>query len=433
MKPIVAIVGRPNVGKSRLFNRLVGYRKALVNDTPGVTRDRHYSIADWRGREYIAVDTGGIDLDPRADIEHKITSQSLAAISEADVVICLFDGQTSPTPHDREVARKLQKVGKPIVFAVNKIDKATHENDAQEYYSLGINNLFMISSEHGRSVDELLDEVIGHFPKEQEEEIRKDMPRIAVVGRPNVGKSTLINRLAGSERVVVHEIPGTTRDAIDVEVEFEDHQYIFVDTAGIRRSFRIDEQVERYSAMKSLRAIDRSDVVCLLIDGPEGLTHQDLNLAGFINQEGKALLLLVNKWDLIKVPWEEYSGNLKMSLKELHDVTLLGISAKTGQNCLKIFEKISWLSRALSTQVATSKLNDIIEKALESHHLPVYRGKAVNIYYATQTGQRPPTFTFFVNYPEGIPDAYKRYLIHKIEEALGIKGIPIRLFFRKRK
>ena len=433
MKPIVAIVGRPNVGKSRLFNRLVGYRKALVNDMPGVTRDRHYSIADWCGKEYIVIDTGGIDLDPRADIEHKITKQSLAAISEADVVVCLFDGQVGPTPHDREVARKLQKIGKPLVFAVNKIDKATHENAAQEYYNLGIDSLFTISAEHGRSVDDLLDKVVSYFPEIEKEEVKADSPRIAVVGRPNVGKSTLINRLAGSERVVVHEIPGTTRDAIDVEVEFEGHNYIFVDTAGIRKSFRIDEQVERYSTMKSLRAVDRSDIVCLLVDGTEGVTHQDLNLAGFIHQEGKGILILVNKRDLIKVPWGEYEAGLRRRLKELHDITLLGISAKIGHNCLKIFERIDKLSRILSTQVSTSKLNDILRKALESHHLPVYRGKAVNIFYATQTGQRPPTFTLFANYPEGIADSYKRYLIHKLEEALGVKGIPIRLFFKKRK
>lgn len=432
MKPIVAIVGRPNVGKSRLFNRLIGYRKALVDDTPGVTRDRHYAAADWCGRNYIVIDTGGIDLDPRANIEHKITQQSLAAISEADVVICLFDGRVDPTPHDRDVAARLRTIGKPILFAVNKIDEAMHESIAANYYRLGIEPVFMISAEHGRNVDDLLDRMLAHFPPLEEEEKKDDMPRISVVGRPNVGKSTLINRLAGSERVIAHEMPGTTRDAIDVEVEFEGRNYVFVDTAGIRKTFRMEEHIERFSAMKSLRAIDRSDIICLLIDAVEGVTHQDLNLAGFIFGEGKGLLLLINKWDLVKIKWNEYEKEIRERLKELHDVPLFGISAKTGHNCLKVFERIDKVCSALSTKVATSKLNKILKEALAGHHMPAHRGKAINVNYVTQTGTRPPTFTLFANMPAAVPYTYRRYLTHRFEEELGIKGIPIRLVFRKK-
>jgi GTP-binding protein len=432
MKPIVAIVGRPNVGKSRLFNRLIGYRKALVHDTPGVTRDRHYAAADWCGRNYIVIDTGGIDLDPRADIEHKITQQSLAAISEADVVICLFDGQVDPTPHDRDVAEKLRTIGKPVLFAVNKVDEPGHESAAVNYYRLGIEPVFMISAEHGRNVDDLLDKLLSHFPPPGEEEKKSEVPRITVVGRPNVGKSTLINRLAGSERVIVHEMPGTTRDAIDVEVEFEGRRYIFVDTAGIRKTFRIEENIEKFSAVKSLRAVDRSDIVCLLVDAAEGVTHQDLNLAGFVFGEGKGLIMLVNKWDLAEIKWGDYEGRIRDHLKELHDVPLLGISAKTGHNCLKVFERIDRLYGALSTKIATSKLNRILKEALQGHHMPVHRGREVNINYVTQTGTRPPTFTLFANMPAAVPYAYRRYLMRCFEEALGIKGIPIRLVFRKK-
>ncbi len=432
MKPIVAIVGRPNVGKSRLFNRLIGYRKALVDGTPGVTRDRHYAVANWCGRNYIVIDTGGIDFDPRADIEHKITRQSLAAIAEADVVLCLFDGQSEPTIHDRDIAIKLKKIGKPILFVINKIDEAKHESALTAYHNLGIDPIFMISAEHGRNVDVLLDKMLSYFPPPIEETKKNDVPLVAVVGRPNVGKSTLINRLAGTERVIVHETPGTTRDAIDVEIEFEGRNYIFVDTAGIRKKFRMEEHIEKFSVMKSLRAVDRSSIICLLIDAQDGVTHQDLNLGGFIYGEGKGLLIIVNKCDLIRPKWKDFDNEVKRRLKELQDVPLLYISAKTGYNCLKIFEKIDRLNSALSTKIPTSKLNKVLKEALAHHHLPVYRGKTVSINYVTQTENRPPTFTLFANMPYAVPYSYRRYITRCFEEAFDMKGIPIRLIFRKK-
>ncbi len=432
MKPIVAIIGRANVGKSRLFNRLIGYRKALVDDSAGVTRDRHYAPADWSGREFIAVDTGGIDIDPEADIERKITKQSLHAVSEADVVVCVFDGQIDPMPDDRELARRLKKIGKPVIFALNKIDKAQHEERAIEYRRMGVEPFVMVSAEHGRGVDDLLEEVVKHFPKDVMPAPKPAGPRVTVVGRPNVGKSTLINRLAGGERVIVHEKPGTTRDAIDVEIEFDGKQYVFIDTAGVRKHFSVGEHIERFSAMRSLRTIDRSDIVIQLIDATEGLTHQDLNLAGFVAEQGKGMILLVNKWDSMKVEWDEYEKNLRDCLKELRNMDISAISAKTGYHCLKIFEHIDVLDRALDKKVPTSELNRILERALSSHNLPAYKGKAVRVYYVTQTGTRPPTFTLFTNFPAAVPYAYRQYLIHSFQEALEVEGVPVKLIFRKK-
>ncbi len=432
MKPIVAIVGRPNVGKSRLFNRLIGYRKAIVDDRPGVTRDRHYAVAQWAGREFIAVDTGGIDFAPEAKIESKVTKQSLEAIGQADVVLCIFDGRAEPTSHDRELARQLQEIGKPVVFALNKIDVASHEDQIYTYYELGLNSVVHCSAEHGRNVDEVLEELSKHFPPEKELEEKTKGLHVTVLGRPNVGKSTLINKLAGSERVVAHELAGTTRDAIDVDIEFEGDHYVFIDTAGLRKSFRVDEKVEKVSAMKSLRTIDRSDVVCFLIDAQDGLTHKDLNLASFVNNEGKGIVLLVNKWDLIEEPWEEYVENIQIRLKELSHVPIIAISAKTGAHCLRIFKKIQHVHQVLNKKIPTTELNKFVKRAVEGHHLPVCKGKQINIYYATQTGSRPPTFMLFSNYPAAVPYTYRRYLMNRLAEEFNLQEVPIRLVFKKK-
>lgn len=432
MKPIVAIVGRANVGKSRLFNRLIGYRKALVDDTAGVTRDRHYAPADWAGREFIAVDTGGIDLDTNADIERKITAQSMSAISEADVVVCVFDGQVEPMPDDKELVRRLRKIGKPVVFALNKIDLAEHEERINDYRRIGVDPLITVSAEHGRNVDGLLEAIAAHFPEETLEMTKVAGPRITVVGRPNVGKSTFINRLAGEERVIVHEMPGTTRDAVDVEIEYDGRHYVFIDTAGVRKHFRSTEHLEKFSAMRSLRTIDRSDIVIQLIDAADGLTHQDLNLAGFIYEQGKGMILLVNKWDTMKVAWDEYKEDLRARLKELQDIMIFAISAETGYHCLSVFGGIKRLFEALDRKITTSELNRILQDALSKHNLPAYKGKAVRVYYATQTGTRPPTVTLFANYPAAVPYAYRKYLIRRFQEAMGVEGVPLRVIFRKK-
>jgi GTP-binding protein len=433
MKPLVAIVGRANVGKSRLFNRLVGHTRAIVHDRPGITRDRHYGPADWRGREYIAIDTGGIELDPAADLEKRVTDQSLSAIEEADVVICIFDGQNPPTAEDKNIVQALRRINKPVLWCVNKIDGEFHEQMANEFYALGLDPLILVSAEHGRGVDDLLDSTIDHFPDETLlESAERSGLRISMVGRPNVGKSTLINRLAGSDRVVAHEMPGTTRDAIDVEIEFEGKDYIFVDTAGVKRGWKMSGQLEKFTSLRSLRSVERSQIVCILIDGAEGLTKQDLTLAGFIREEGKGVILIVNKWDLVQYDWRDYEAALRKGLGELVDVPIVCISAQTGYHCLKIFSSINHLNKLLERRLSTSEVNRMLESALAEHHLPVYRNKELKIYYATQTGTYPPTFTLFANYPEGIPVSYKRYLIHRFQDALGSNEMPIRLICRKR-
>jgi GTPase len=431
MKPLIAIVGRPNVGKSRLFNRLVGSRRAIVADMPGVTRDRHYAPGEWAGREFVVIDTGGLDLDPAADLEHEISRQSLHAVEEADAVICLFDGQNDPTAADRDIAHKLRAISKPVLFAVNKIDEATHEERLHEYYRLGAGELFAISAEHGRGVDDLLEALLSRLSAE--EGVAREEPdgtKVAVVGRPNVGKSTLINRLAGEPRVVVHESAGTTRDAIDVAIELGGKSYVFIDTAGVSRRFRVAERLEKFTAMRSLRTIDRASVVLQLVDAAEGITRQDMHLTGFVREQGKGLILLANKWDTVESDWETYEQKVRDELGEMAETPLLPISAATGQNCLKIFHLIERMERGLARKIATSELNRIVEEALARHHLPVHRGKQVRIYYATQVGTYPPTVALFSNFPAAVPYTYRRYLIHCLQEAIGIPGVPVRLVCR---
>lgn len=433
MHPIVAIVGRPNVGKSRLFNRIVGRRVAIVADEPGVTRDRHYALAEWVGREFIAVDTGGLDLDPAADLEHKISKQSLRAIEEADVVVCVFDGQNDPTSSDREIVAKLRGISKPVIFVVNKVDEDVHENAVHVYHELGAKTVMTCSAEHGRGVDELLEKIVSEFPKNKvAKEEKIDGLSIAVVGKPNVGKSTLINRLAGEERVIAHEMPGTTRDAINVEIDFEDKKYVFIDTAGVKKRFAVADRLEKFTAMRSLKTIDRAGLVLQLIDAAEGLTKQDLHLTGFAQEQGKGILLLVNKWDLLTADWEEYEKRLRRGMGDLADIAMFPISASKGYNCLNIFKEVEKISRALSKKISTSQLNKILEEALSAHHLPVHRGKPIKIYYATQVGVNPPTFALFSNFPAAVPYTYRRYLVRKLQDALGIRGVPVKIVCRRK-
>ncbi len=433
MKPLVAIVGRANVGKSRIFNRLVGYTRAIVHDRSGVTRDRHYAPADWCGREFVVIDTGGIELDPRADLERHVTTQSLKAIDEADVIVCLFDGQHPPTPEDEEIVRVLRRSRKPIVWTINKIDHAENELQVAEFARLGLDPLIMVSAEHGRSVDDMLDQIVAHFPEVHADEGKERAGlRVSVIGKPNVGKSTLINRLCGSDRVVAHEMPGTTRDAIDVEVEFEGANYVFVDTAGVKRGWKMSEQLEKFTSLRSLRTVERSQIVCQLIDAQEQLTKQDLTLAGFVLEEGKGLILLVNKWDLMRTDWKDYEEELKDRLKEFAHVPVVCISAATGYHCLKVFEAINRLNHALGRRLTTSEVNRVIEQALAEHHLPAFKGREVRINYATQTGVYPPTFALFSNYPAAVPYTYRKYLMHRFQAALGSDEVPVRVVCKRK-
>lgn len=433
MKPLIAIVGRPNVGKSRFFNRLIGSRRAIVADFAGTTRDRHYAPGEWAGREFIAIDTGGLDLDPNADLEGEISKQSVRAIEEADAIVCLFDGQLDLTMQDREVISLLRSARKPVIFGVNKIDTTGHETRLAEYYNAGIREPFPVSAEHGRGIDELLEAVMAQLPLDR---FPPDEPEkgtaIAVVGRPNVGKSTLINRLAGEERVVVHETAGTTRDAIDVAIDFGGRTYTFIDTAGVKRRWGVSERIEKFTAMRSLRTIDRATIVLQLIDAAEGITKQDLHLTSFVREQGKGLILLANKWDRVNADWEEFRQNLEDAMGELRDAPMLPISAARGTNCLKVFSRIDEIEQELGTRVTTSALNRIVQEALGEHHLPVHRGHEVRIYYATQVGTNPPTFALFCNYPAAVPYAYRRYLIRRIQEAIGATDVPVRIVCRKK-
>ena len=409
-------------------------RRLSSTNKPGVTRDRHYAEADWCGREYICIDTGGLDLDldPGVELEGNITKQSLMAVAEADVIICLFDGQLEPTPIDREVVQELRKVGKPIVFAVNKVDEPNQTDKLVPYYEFGVEEIVAVSAEHGIGVDDLLDQAVSHFPPEVEVEKDSSDITVAVIGRPNVGKSTLINRLSGEERVVAHEKAGTTRDAIDVEIDFEDKKYLFIDTAGVKKKWGVSERLEKFTAMRSLRTIDRAEIILQLIDGAEGLTKQDLSLAGFIREQGKGSILLVNKWDLMEADWEEYERRLRKGLGDLHELPIICISAVTGQNCLKILSNVEKLYDALGTEISTSELNKIMEAALEDHHLPTYKGREVRVNYATQVGTHPPTFALFSNLPSAVPYSYRKYLMRKIMEALGVKGIPVKIVCKRK-
>lgn len=455
MHPIVAIVGRMNVGKSRLFNRIVGGRTAIVADMPGVTRDRHYALADWCGHEFIMVDTGGIEFDPASDLERCVTNQSLKAIEEADVIVAVFDGEMGLHTDDEVLVRKLRKLDRPLIVVVNKIDVASREPFLTSFHRLGVNPI-AVSAEHGRGVDELLEAIVslslrGDPPKagrrgnllQTSDERRSPRPdgarddspegtRVAIIGRPNVGKSTLINRLAGSERVVAHETPGTTRDAIDVEIDVGDKRYIFVDTAGIRRHHRQGTVVEKVTTIKSLKTIEHADVVCLLIDGPEKMTHQDAHLAAYVCERGKGLLVAVNKWDLVKGPWKEYEEDVQESLGDMGGLVVLKLSAKTGTGCDQLLPTIDQLQKALQATLPTAELNRVLEQALQEHHLPLYRGKAMRVFYGTQVKKAPPTFLLFVTDPKGFPLSYRRYLAHRLQEALGATTAPAHMVFRKK-
>jgi GTPase len=436
--PLVAIIGRPNVGKSTLFNRILGKKTAIVDDVPGVTRDRNYADANYRNRPFRLVDTGGLDPSASEGMLALIKRQSELAIAEADIVILLMDGRTGLMPQDLEVVRLLRGTTKPLFVAVNKIDTPKVETLIADFYQLGIDQPYPISAEHGIGVAELLDAIYPLLPTPEEQQESHNMPRVAVVGRPNVGKSTLVNAVLGEDRVVVSDVPGTTRDSIDSLAVYEGRRYLFTDTAGIRRRGKIDRGIEGYSVARALRAIGRSDVAVLLLDAKEGVTEQDTKIAGIVIRQGRACLLMVNKWDLRDgdtTARQEYEKDLRRRFPFLAWAPVLFAAAVKPDSLRRLFPTIDEVFGSFSKRIPTGQLNQFLQDILATHPLPVRKGKPTKITksaFMTQVAVKPPVFALFVGHPANITTAYLRFLENQLREAYGFSGTPLRLLVRKK-
>ena len=434
--PIVAVVGRPNVGKSTLFNKLVGKRLSIVEDTPGVTRDRIYSECEWRNRKFMVVDTGGIEPQSDDIILSQMRRQAELAIQRADVIVFITDMKTGVTADDYDVGRMLRKSGKPIVLCVNKCD-SIGEPPAEfyEFYSLGLGDPIAISAAHGHGSGDMLDEIFKYFPENDDEEYNDDYVKVAVIGKPNVGKSSLINRIAGEERVIVSDIAGTTRDATDTIIENEHGKYVFIDTAGIRRKSKVLEKIEHYSVLRAYMAVDRSDVCVILIDASVGFTEQDSKVAGYAHEQGKACIVAINKWDAIEKTtntMDEFKNKLKEDFSFMSYVPFIFISAKTGQRVEKLFDMINSVNSQNSMRVTTGMLNDVLSYATTRVQPPSDKGKRLKIYYMTQPSTKPPTFVVFVNRADVFHFSYQRYLENQIRQTFGLEGTPVRFIIRER-
>ena len=436
-KPIVAIVGRPNVGKSTLFNVIAGDTISIVKDTPGVTRDRIYADCDWLNMNFTLIDTGGIEPDSKDIILSQMREQAEIAISTADVIIFIVDVRQGLVDSDSKVADLLRKSHKPVVLAVNKVDSvAKYGNDVYEFYNLGIGEPVAVSAASRLGIGDLLDEVVKHFDSEQMEEEEDERPRIAVVGKPNVGKSSIINKLVGENRVIVSDIAGTTRDAVDTEVIHEGTPYVFIDTAGLRRKSKIKEELERYSIIRTVSAVERADVVVVVIDATEGVTEQDAKIAGIAHERGKGIIVAVNKWDAIEKTDKtiyEYTRKIKEVLSFIPYAEYIFISAATGQRLTKLFEMIDVVRQNQNLRVATGVLNEIMTEAVAMQQPPSDKGKRLKIYYMTQVAVKPPTFVIFVNDKELMHFSYTRYLENRIRNAFGFKGTSLKFLVRERK
>ena len=465
MKPLVAVVGRPNVGKSTFFNRMIGERVAVVEDLPGTTRDRIYGDTDWNGREFTLIDTGGLELGSDipvgqvgltgqpGDLMKHVKAQAELAIEEADVIVFMVDARSGITAPDEEVADLLRRTEKPVILAANKADNAARRLDAVEFYSLGLGEPIVISSIQGTGTGDLLDVIVEALPPEDEEtedEDDEDVSRIAIVGRPNVGKSSLLNAILGTERSIVSEVPGTTRDAIDTELLYKDRKLVLIDTAGIRRRGKVGPGIEKFSVLRSERAIERSDVALLLIDATEGLAAQDTHIAGEILEKAKGVVVVVNKWDMAQEQQraerrgeytdpkaeiesaEAYRRIIAEGLKFIPFAPIVFASAKTGYHVQSLLDTVLNVTDMRYLRVPTARLNEVVQDAVRHHNPTVVRGKILKIYYATQTQVNPPTFVFFVNDTQAVHFSYERYLENKIQEAFSFKGTAIRLFFKPR-
>lgn len=435
-KPIVAIIGRPNVGKSTLFNRLIGERLSIVEDTPGVTRDRIFGEFDWRNRECRVIDTGGIEPYSDDVILSQMRRQAELAITSADVIILVTDIRSGVTANDTEVATMLQKSGKPIVLCVNKCDQVGEmPPEFYEFYNLGLGDPIAVSSVHGQGTGDLLDAVYEHLEPEQEDDEQNDVIKVAIIGKPNVGKSSLVNLVAGEERTIVSNIAGTTRDAVDQSIENKYGKFMFIDTAGIRRKSRIDNRIEKYSIIRSFMAIDRSDVCVMMIDATEGFTEQDSKVAGYAHEEGKATVIVINKWDAIEKndkTMGEFKRKLANSFSFMSYAPMVFISVKTGQRIDNLFETILYVNEQNNVRITTGKLNEVLADATARVQPPSDKGKRLKIYYITQATTKPPTFVCFVNNKNLFHFSYRRYIENQIREVFELNGTPIRILVRER-
>lgn len=434
--PVVAVVGRPNVGKSTLFNKLIGKRLSIVEDTPGVTRDRIYSKCEWRSREFMVVDTGGIESYTDDVILSQMRRQAEIAIERADVIVLVTDIRCGVTASDHDVANMLLKSGKPVVLAVNKCDTIGEPPaELYEFYNLGLGDPFPISSQHGNGTGDLLDEIFRFFPEDKTEDYDDEYVKVAVIGKPNVGKSSLVNKISGEERAIVSNIAGTTRDATDTVIENEYGKFVFIDTAGIRKKSKVNEKIEHYSVLRAYMAVDRADVCVILIDAESGFTEQDLKIAGYAHEQGKASVIAVNKWDIVDKTgstMKEYQTKLENDFSFMSYVPFLFISAKTGQRLNKLFEMIKYVKEQNSMRISTGMLNDVLSYATTRVQPPSDKGRRLKIYYMTQASTNPPTFVTFVNRSDLFHFSYQRYLENQIRSTFGLIGTPVRFIVRER-
>ena len=435
-KPIVAIVGRPNVGKSMLFNKLIGKRVSIVEDTPGVTRDRIYGETDWNGRKFTLIDTGGIEPRTDSEILSFMREQAEIAVSHADVIVFLTDIKTGLTASDQEVASMLLRSGKPIVLAVNKMDSVgAVDPDYYEFYNLGLGDPIAVSAVHGHGTGDLLDECVKYFPPEGEEEEDDDRIQVAIIGKPNVGKSSLTNKILGQQRTIVSDMAGTTRDAIDSYFENETGKYVFIDTAGMWKKAKVDEAIERYSVLRAQMAIERSDVCLILIDATEGVTEQDTKVAGLAHEAGKACIIVVNKWDLVEKDgktMDRMREDVRRDLSYMAYAPILFISAATGQRVDRLFELIQYVNNQASTRITTGMLNSVLADAQTRVQPPTDKGRRLKIYYMTQVGIKPPHFVIFCNDARLFHFSYQRYIENCIRNTFGLEGTPIKITIRQK-
>ncbi|WP_412520728.1 ribosome biogenesis GTPase Der [Staphylococcus simulans] len=433
-KPVIAIVGRPNVGKSTIFNRIVGERVSIVEDTPGVTRDRIYSSGEWLTHDFNIIDTGGIELSD-APFQTQIRAQAEVAIDEADVIIFMVNQREGLTQTDEMIAQMLYKTNKPVVLAVNKVDNPEMRSDIYDFYALGFGEPFPISGSHGLGIGDLLDEVAKHFKDEGDDLYDEDTIRLSLIGRPNVGKSSLVNAILGEDRVIVSNIAGTTRDAIDTEYSYEDQDYVLIDTAGMRKKGKVYESTEKYSVLRALKAIERSNVVLVVLDAEEGIIEQDKRVAGYAHEEGKAIVIVVNKWDTLEKDsktMKKFEDEVRKNFQFLDYAPIAYVSAKEKQRLRTLFPLINEASENHKKRVQSSTLNEVITDAIAMNPTPTDKGRRLKVFYATQVAIEPPTFVVFVNDEELMHFSYKRYLENQIRDAFGFEGTPIKIIPRKR-